>query len=62
VKSEENSPLPSTQIRVHPVTGLPTKEEEYDSSATVRLFYHQSDDYATNFFCYLFAIVFNDSF
>jgi hypothetical protein len=36
VKSEESSPLPSTTIRVHPVTGLPTKEEEYDSSATVR--------------------------
>lgn len=49
VKSEENSPLPSAQIRVHPVTGLPTKEEEYDSSATVRLFYHQSDVYVTSF-------------
>lgn len=37
IKSEESSPLPATPIRVHPATGLPTKEEEYDSSATVSL-------------------------
>ena len=38
IKSEESSPLPATPIRVHPATGLPTKEEEYDSSATVSIF------------------------
>ncbi len=36
IKSEESSPLPATPVRVHPATGLPTKEEEYDSSATVK--------------------------
>ena len=41
VKSEESSPLPSAQIRVHPATGLPTKEEEYDSSATVSFIFLQ---------------------
>ena len=39
IKSEESSPLPATPIRVHPATGLPTKEEEYDSSATVSIFH-----------------------
>ena len=32
VKTEVKSESP---IRVHPVTGLPTKDDEYDSSATV---------------------------
>ncbi len=39
IKSEETSPNPTTTMRVHPATGLPTKEEEYDSSATVSFFF-----------------------